>query len=83
MFDELPTGLKNFRTHLGIGAADMAPLMGLTLADYLALEANPDLLTPLHVRAALFAAIVVAAHHRGYSALPHELADLLKRLPRV
>jgi hypothetical protein len=49
MFDALPIGLKPFRTHLGIGAADMAPL---------------------------------ASHHRGYSALPHDLADMLKRLPR-
>jgi len=51
MFEELPTGLKNFRIHLGMGAADMAPLMGIPLDDYLVLEENPDLLTPLHVKA--------------------------------
>lgn len=82
MFETLPTDLKDFRVSFGATQHRMAQLMGMPLRSYQDIEAGANPVRPIHVKAALFAAIVLAAEGNGYRDLPFELGELVRQAGR-
>lgn len=80
MFDALPTDLRTFRTSYGKTQVEMAEAMGLTLRGYQDIEGGRNPVRAIHVKAALFAALVFSDGNGGRDNLPLDLGELVRRV---
>ena len=80
MFDTLPTDLKTFRNAYGKTQAQMAEAMGMALRSYQDIEAGQNPVRPIHIKAALFAALTFADGTGGCDKLPFDIGQLVRRL---
>lgn len=78
-----PVDLKALRERMDVTQQAMAGYMGMPLRSYQDIEKGPNPVRPVHERAALFAALLIAAE-RGPDSLPDDLkrlaADIAKGL---
>jgi len=80
MFEERADRLKRLRLDLGLSQIMMADKMGLPLRTYEDIEAGRSKVRPIHMRAAMMAALIVAHAEDDTSLIPSEMSDIVQWL---
>lgn len=69
--------LRELRLDLGLSQAMMADKMGLPTRTYEDLEAGRSKVRPIHMRAAMMAALIMAEAERNAELIPHEVRHMV------
>lgn len=75
-----PVDPRELRETLEVSQQTMADMMGMPLRSYQAIEAGENPLRPIHERAALFAALLIADDRLSAERLPDSVRRLINSL---